>query len=292
MHPVSFRNPFERTSQATVVAVIPARYASTRLPGKPLADLDGRPMIEHVYRRAAHARGVDAVVVATDDRRVADAVERFGGVARMTRADHQTGMDRIAEVAAELHAEIIVNVQGDEPLVEPSAIAAMVDALQADPALPMATVRTPIRRADDYSSPHVVKVVADAGGNALYFSRSPIPYLPPEGGSHRITSVSSGFSGTQGADVVSGFSRTYKHLGLYAYRRDFLLRLAALPRTALEQAESLEQLRALEHRFRIRAVETEYDSIGVDTPEDLERVRQAILTATGDFRLKAEATRA
>ena len=219
-------------------------------------------MIEHVYRRAAQANGIDAVVVATDDPRVADAVERFGGVARMTRVDHKTGMDRIAEVAAELPAKIIVNVQGDEPLVEPSAITAMVDALLADPALEMSTLRTPIRREDDYASPHVVKVVVDATGNALYFSRAPIPYR---------------------RDVESGFSRIsrgYKHLGLYAYRRDFLLRLAGLPQTALEQAESLEQLRALEHGFRIRAVETQYDSIGVDTPADLEHVRQAILATS------------
>ena len=283
MHPVSFRNPFERTSQATIVAVIPARYASTRLPGKPLADLDGRPMIEHVYRRAADAAGVDAVVVATDDQRVADAVERFGGIARMTRADHKTGMDRIAEVAGELHADIIVNVQGDEPLVEPSAITAMVDALRADAALDMSTLRTPIRREEDYLSPHVVKVVVDTSGNALYFSRAPIPYLPPEGGSHGTGNVESRFSRIHAAS---------KHLGLYAYRRDFLLRLAALAQTALERAESLEQLRALEHGFHIRAVETQYDSIGVDTPEDLEHVRQAILAATGTFRLKAEATRA
>jgi 3-deoxy-manno-octulosonate cytidylyltransferase (CMP-KDO synthetase) len=296
VHPVSFRNPFERTSQATIVAVIPARYASTRLPGKPLADLDGRPMIEHVYRRAADAAGVDAVVVATDDQRVADAVERFGGIARMTRADHKTGMDRIAEVAGQLHAGIIVNVQGDEPLVEPSAIAAMVDALRADAALDMSTLRTPIRREEDYLSPHVVKVVVDTSGNALYFSRAPIPYLPPEGGSHRIKGdravVASGFPGSPKLGTSEGGSRTYKHLGLYAYRRDFLLRLAALPQTALERAESLEQLRALEHGFHIRAVETQYDSIGVDTPEDLEHVRQAILAATGTFRPKAEATRA
>ena len=215
-------------------------------------------MIEHVYRRAAQAAGVDAVVVATDDRRVADAVERFGGISRMTRADHETGMDRIAEVARDLHSDVIVNVQGDEPLVEPSAITAMVDALRADPALDMSTLRTPIRREEDYDNPHVVKVVVDSRGNALYFSRAPIPYR----------GVASGFSRINGA---------YKHLGLYAYRRDFLLRLAALPRTALEQAESLEQLRALEHGFRIRAVETEYDSIGVDTPEDLEHVRKACL---------------
>ena len=229
-------------------------------------------MIEHVYRRAADARGVDAVVVATDDARVVDAVERFGGVVRMTRPDHKTGLDRIAEVASDVRAGIIVNVQGDEPLVEPSAITQIIDALQADPTLDMSTLRTPIGRDEDYLSPHVVKVVVDRRDNALYFSRAPIPYFkdladgPPEGGHYS-------------ADVVSASSRTYKHLGLYAYRRDFLLRLAALPQTALERAESLEQLRALEHGFRIRAVETQYDSIGVDTPEDLERARQACLAA-------------
>ena len=232
-------------------------------------------MIEHVYRRAAEARGIDAVVVATDDQRIADAVERFGGVARMTSASHRTGTDRIAEVARELHCSIIVNVQGDEPLVDPASIAQMVDALQADATLEMTTLRTPIRREEDYVSPHVVKVVVDANDNALYFSRAPIPYhrdLPPEGGSH--------------GDIRGGSYAAYKHLGLYAYRRDFLLRLAALPQTALERAESLEQLRALEHGHRIRAVETQSDSIGVDTPDDLDKVRQTL-----DFRVKAEATR-
>jgi 3-deoxy-manno-octulosonate cytidylyltransferase (CMP-KDO synthetase) len=240
-------------------------------------------MIEHVYRRAADAAGIDAVVVATDDRRIADAVERFGGFARMTAASHRTGTDRIAEVARELHCSIIVNVQGDEPLVEPASIAQMVDALHADATLQMATLRTPIRREEDYASPHVVKVVVDADGNALYFSRAPIPFrrdLPPNGGSHGDLR-----SGSHG-DLRSGGHVAYKHLGLYAYRRDFLLRLAALPQTALERAESLEQLRALEHGHRIRAVETNYDSIGVDTPEDLDEVRRTV-----DFRLKAEATR-
>lgn len=246
----------------TAVAVIPARYASTRFPGKPLAEISGRPMIEHVYRRAADARGVDAVVVATDDERVAHAVARFGGLSRMTDTHHRTGMDRIAEVARDLRCSIVVNVQGDEPLVDPTAISLMIDALRGDPDLPMATLRTPIRREEDYASPHVVKVVVDGDDNALYFSRAPIPFhregpptgdLPPEGGRY-----------------------AYKHLGLYAYRRDFLLRLAALPQTALEQAESLEQLRALEHGHRIRAVETRHDSIGVDTPEDLERVRRKL----------------
>jgi 3-deoxy-manno-octulosonate cytidylyltransferase (CMP-KDO synthetase) len=271
VHPVSFRDPFERTGHLTSIAVIPARFASTRFPGKPLADIAGRPMIEHVYRRAATARGVDAVVVATDDQRIADAVQRFGGFVRMTRAGHQTGMDRIAEVAGALHCEIVVNVQGDEPLVDPSSISTMLDALHDDASLEMATLRTPIRRHEDYASPHVVKVVVDDSDNALYFSRAPIPYrrdLPPDGGSH--------------ADAV----RAYKHLGLYAYRRDCLLRLAALPQTPLERAESLEQLRALEHGHRIRAVETQHDSIGVDTPADLEHVRQALA-----FHLKAEATR-
>ena len=236
-------------------------------------------MIEHVYRRAANARGIDAVVVATDDERVASAVESFGGIARMTGSHHRTGMDRIAEVARDLHCSIVVNVQGDEPLVDPSAISLMIDALRGDADLQMATLRTPIRLEEDYASPHVVKVVVDGNDDALYFSRAPIPFhrqnpaeaglhagLPPEGGSYG-----------------------YKHLGLYAYRREFLIRLAALPQTALEQAESLEQLRALEHGHRIRAVETRHDSIGVDTPEDLERVRQ-MLGPAGGFRLQAEAT--
>lgn len=214
-------------------------------------------MIEHVYRRAAEARGVDAVVVATDDQRVADAVRRFGGVARMTAATHKTGTDRIAEVARELHCSIIVNVQGDEPFVDPAAITKMVDALHADPTLEMATLRTPIRSEEDYTSPHVVKVVIDASDNALYFSRAPIPF-------HRD------------GPAKAGHHVGYKHLGLYAYRREFLLRLASLPQTALEQAESLEQLRALEHGYRIRAIETQHDSIGIDTPEDLERVRLAV----------------
>ena len=231
-------------------------------------------MIEHVYRRAADAPGIDAVVVATDDERVASAVERFGGIARMTGSHHRTGMDRIAEVARDLHCSIVVNVQGDEPLVDPSAISLMIDALRGDADLQMATLRTPIRLEEDYASPHVVKVVVGGNGDALYFSRAPIPF-------HR---------GGPPADLPrQGGIYAYKHLGLYAYRREFLIRVAALPQTALEQAESLEQLRALEHGHRIRAVETEHDSIGVDTPADLERVRQTI-AETPAFRLKAEAT--
>ena len=258
MPPVAFPNPFQRTSQPPhTVAIIPARYSSTRFPGKPLADIAGRPMIEHVYRRAAAARGVDAVVVATDDERIAAAVERFGGAARMTAPDHRTGTDRIAEVARQLDTcEVIVNVQGDEPLIEPEMIAEVVDPLATDPAVLMTTSRRALTEGADYSNPHVVKVVVDRNGDALYFSRSPIPYVRDE--------------------APGG---VFRHVGLYGYRRQFLLDFAALPQTPLETAESLEQLRALEHGYRIRTVATHYDSIGVDTPEDLERVRRHLLAA-------------
>ncbi len=251
VHPVTFRNPFDRTSQPLhTVAVIPARFESTRFPGKPLADLDGRPMIEHVYRRAA-ASAVDAVVVATDDRRIAIAVERFGGVVRMTRASHRTGTDRIAEVAEDLPCDIVVNLQGDEPLMDPEDIDAAVDLLRHDPAAVMATLRRAITDPAELTDPNVVKVVTDLEGNALYFSRVPIPFGRP----------------------------IYKHVGLYAYRRAFLLEFARLSPTPLERAETLEQLRALEHGFRIRTVDTKHDSIGVDTPEDLDRVRRVLTPA-------------
>ena len=255
--PVAFRNPFERTSHPPhIVAVIPARYHSTRFPGKPLADIAGRPMIAHVYERAAAAPGVDAVVVATDDVRVAEAVERFGGLARMTRTTHRTGLDRIAEVASDLDCDIVVNVQGDEPLIEPQMIAEVVGPLAGDPTLQMSTLRRRISDPADYSDPNVVKVVVDLEDNALYFSRSPIPFVRDAG------------------------RPLFKHVGLYAYRRAFVRELAFLPQTPLEIAESLEQLRAIEHGFRIRAVETAYDSIGVDAPEDLERVRRQMTAGT------------
>jgi 3-deoxy-manno-octulosonate cytidylyltransferase (CMP-KDO synthetase) len=224
-------------------------------------------MIEHVYRRAASARGVDAVVVATDDERIAAAVRSFGGIAMMTRATHRTGTDRIAEVAASLSCEIVLNVQGDEPLIEPEMIEQVIAPLVADPMLEMSTVCVPISDRADYANPNVVKVVVDRTGRALYFSRSPIPHMPggpPEGAPY------DGFVG-------AGFSRPYKHMGLYGYHRTFLLKFATLPQTPLERAESLEQLRALEHGYRIHTVETTYDSIGVDTPEDLERVRRQLL---------------
>lgn len=243
------------------VVVIPARYHSTRFPGKPLADLCGRPLIEHVWRRASAARSIGAVVVATDDQRIADTVERFGGIAWMTDPRHRSGSDRLAEVAQSLTADLIVNVQGDEPLVTPSMIEIVLEPLSVDPTLAMTTLR---RRIDDsrvLDDPHVVKVVVDREGFALYFSRAPIPYC------RRQPDV--GAEATARADA-------WQHIGLYGYRRSFLLAFARLAHTPLELAESLEQLRALEHGYRIKTVETSEESIGVDTPEDLEAVRQVL----------------
>jgi 3-deoxy-manno-octulosonate cytidylyltransferase (CMP-KDO synthetase) len=235
-----------------IVAIIPARFGSTRLPGKPLSDIHGKPMIQHVYERARRARRVDRVLVATDDVRIADAVRGFGGEAVMTSADHVSGTDRLAEAARAVDAEIVVNVQGDEPMLEPSAIDAAVEALLADPGLPMATLSVPVEDADELASPDVVKVVVDGAGDALYFSRSPIPHA-------RRPSR----------------ERPRKHVGLYVYRRDALHRFASLPPSPLEETEGLEQLRALHHGMKIRVVALQGDSgVAVDTPEDLERVRE------------------
>lgn len=240
---------------ARVVAVIPARFQSTRLPGKPLALIDGKPMIEHVCRRAAMARAVDAVVVATDDARIAEAVDGFGGMAVMTSASHATGTDRLAEVAEELHCDVVVNVQGDEPLIDPAAVdAAVAPLLSGEGTDVMSTLRRRIDDPADLANPSVVKLVVDTAGYALYFSRSAVPFVRP-GGSPPLF---------------------WRHLGLYAYRRAFLLTLARLPQTPLELSEQLEQLRVLEHGYRIRTMETTADAIGVDTPEDLERVRALI----------------
>ena len=214
-------------------------------------------MIEHVYRRAQEARQLDAVVVATDDHRVAAAVDAFGGTAVMTAPDHATGTDRLAEVARALSCEIVVNVQGDEPLIEPSTIDAVVRLLLDRPDDVMSTVRRRIEDPADLTNPSVVKVVTDTRGYALYFTRSAVPYVRP------------GHS----APVY------WRHLGLYGYRRSFLLQIATVPSSPLERAEGLEQLRALEHGHRISTAETPADSIGVDTPTDLERVRQLLETA-------------
>jgi 3-deoxy-manno-octulosonate cytidylyltransferase (CMP-KDO synthetase) len=245
------RLPFALT-ETSVLAVIPARFQSSRLPGKALADIGGRPMIAHVHERAARASRVNAVVVATDDERIASAVEQFGGVAVMTSAAHQSGTDRLAEVAALVPCELIVNVQGDEPLLDPAVIDAVVEPLQRNSTIELGTAARRLRAPDELTNPNMVKVVCDAAGSALYFSRAPIPH---------------------GRDR-SAVDAARVHVGLYVYRRETLLRLASLPPSPLEKLEALEQLRALEHGIRIHVVDTNYTSAEVNTTEDLERVRQ------------------
>ena len=239
-----------------VIVVIPARYESTRLPGKPLVPLAGKPMVQHVYERAKRAQTVHRVVVATDDQRIVDAVKAFGGEARMTRADHRTGTERIAEVAAHEKGDIFVNVQGDEPLIDPVAIDTAVAALLEEPVAQIATVATPIRRAGDIMDPNIVKTVLDFDSNGMYFSRAPIPWVRD----------------TQQKIHVS----YWKHLGLYVFQRDALLEYPTLPQGELEKIEQLEQLRWLENGWKIRVAEVEHDAVSVDVPEDVARVEKLL----------------
>lgn len=237
-----------------IVAVIPARFASTRLPGKPLLAETGRPLIQHVVEAARRATRLTRVIVATDDPRIAEAVARFGGEAALTRADHPSGTDRVAEVAAALpDAAIIVNLQGDEPEVSGATLDRVVKLLEVDREAPMATLATPIHDVETYHDPSCVKVVRSRQGRALYFSRSPIPH-------HR-----------DGPPVGKGTPLGYLHLGLYAYRRDFLLGLAALPPSPLETAEKLEQLRVLESGQPIALGIVDEPGVGIDTLEDYRR---------------------
>ena len=239
-----------------VLIVVPARYASSRFPGKPLAPIAGRPMIQHVLDQLRSGGHNWRVVVATEDDRIKKAVESFGGEAIITRADHRTGTDRVAEVAVHIPAEIYVNVQGDEPLVDPAAVEAVVAAMNEDSAVQIATPCTPITHANDIMDPNVVKVVRDFDGNGLYFSRAPIPWV-------RDT----------GAKVAASH---WKHLGIYGYRRDALLEFPTLPPGELERVEQLEQLRWLENGFHISVVETDYDAVSVDVPADVERVEKLL----------------
>ena len=248
-----------------IVAIIPARFASTRLPGKPLSDIHGKPMIQHVNERVARAGGIERVLVATDDERIADAVRAYGGEVVLTSAEHVTGTDRLAEAARGLDADVVVNVQGDEPLIDPLWIEAALEPMARDAALPMATLSLPIRSLEEMLSASVVKVVTNREGDALYFSRSPIP-LVRQGPASDLRAAAA-------EAVARGLAR--KHVGLYVYRREALLRFAALPPPAIEQAEELEQLRALSNGMRIRVVPVEGESgLAVDTPEDLARVRR------------------
>ncbi|HEX8160569.1 MAG TPA: 3-deoxy-manno-octulosonate cytidylyltransferase [Pyrinomonadaceae bacterium] len=260
----------------SAVAIIPARFHSTRLPGKPLLDICGRPMIVRVCERAAAARNVGRVVVATDDRRIHEAVRAAGYEALLTSPAHASGSDRLAEAAAMLSEryDVIVNVQGDEPLIPARTIERAVDALAADPGAAVSTTSEPIEDAADVLSPDVVKVVADARGYALYFSRAPVPF--PREAARRHGSLEAALANEPA--LVAGFR---KHTGLYAYRHDFLLEYARLPQGRLEREESLEQLRILERGARIRVVEVEESSTGVDTEADLARVREIVGAEAG-----------
>ncbi|TVQ40501.1 MAG: 3-deoxy-manno-octulosonate cytidylyltransferase [Spirochaetaceae bacterium] len=236
------------------IGIIPARYASTRLPGKPLKDICGKPMIQHVYERVMEARLIDDVVVATDDRRIADAVNEFGGRVVLTREDHPNGTSRAAEVVAAMDVDIVVNIQGDEPLIRSEMIDELAQVMIDDRTLTSATLcyRIP---PDQHANPGVVKVVRDHQSYALYFSRSLIPY-PRNAEDHRV----------------------YEHIGIYAYTRPFLLTYSELSDTPLCITESLEQLKILEHGYRMKVIETRvaYEALSVDTEEDLERVRELV----------------
>ena len=240
----------------SALGVIPARFASSRFPGKALVTLKNKPILQHVWERAQKARTLDKVLIATDDERIASVARDFGAAVVMTRQDHLSGTDRVAEAAASEPHAVVVNIQGDEPLIDPAAIDLAASALLEDPSLAMSTLKKRILDSSEITNPNVVKVVVNFAHDAIYFSRCPIPY-------------------NRGGD--RGVEESYfKHIGLYVYRRDFLLSYSSLPVGPLERAESLEQLRALENGFRIRVLETEYESLGVDTPQDLVRVEQLL----------------
>lgn len=245
-----------------ILAIIPARYASTRFPGKPLISIAGKPMIERVWERARRASLVSQVIVATDDERIVKAVKSFGGEAVLTRADHRSGTERVAEVAvAHPDAEIVVNVQGDMPLIDPAAIDAGIEAVRSDEDVRVGTLAVPITNPAEIMDPNVVKAVLDFDGNALYFSRAPIPWVRDRGGPVH--------------------AKHLKHVGLYVFRREALLEFATFPQGDVERIEQLEQLRWLENGYRIRVAETEFKSVEVDTPEDVKRVEQLLAGAAG-----------
>lgn len=234
-----------------VIAIIPARFASTRFPGKPLAQIHGMPMIERVYRNVEKSKLINEVWVAADDERIHQAVTSFGGNCIMTSQTHQTGTDRLAEAVNKLTADLIINVQGDEPLIQGVMLDELVQPFMSDPSLDIATFKTKITHVEDVLDSNIVKVITDASGNAIYFSRSPIPY------------------NRDNREIDY-----YKHIGVYAYKSDFLKKYVDMPQSSLELAESLEQLRALENGTTIKVIETNCELISVDTPEDLNRVNQ------------------
>ncbi len=255
-----------------IVAVIPARWRSTRLKGKVLADINGKPMVQHVWERVSRAHEVDEVVVAVDRDRVQKVVESFGGKAVYTSPEQPSGTDRIAEVANSIDADVYINIQADEPLVHPLMVDELAQVFQYERNIQMATLIKRIHKRDEISNPNVVKCVVDRKGFALYFSRSPIPYVREE------ESQESSLGHHPGD--ISG--RYFKHVGIYAYTKDFLFTYTNLPKSTLESDEKLEQLRVLEHGYKIKTVETRYDTIGVDTQEDLEMVREILARGEGD----------
>jgi 3-deoxy-manno-octulosonate cytidylyltransferase (CMP-KDO synthetase) len=246
----------------TIIAVIPARYASTRFPGKPLALIKGRPMIQWVYERTKASSLIGRVIVATDDERILRTVKEFGGDAVMTSTDHATGTDRTAEVARTITCDIVVNVQGDEPLMQPAMIDEAIRPLVGDPTIPMGTLAKLITDQREVVDPNVVKVVFDDEGFVLYFSRAPIPWNRDR------------WAGAVLLGDLPFDGNHYKHIGLYVYRRDFLLAFASMPQSRLETVEKLEQLRTLERGHRIKVVVTEHESFGVDIPDDLGKILQ------------------
>lgn len=252
------------SGKTKITGLIPARYASTRFPGKALATLLGKPMIQHTFERASRARRLTDLYVVTDDERIADAVRRFGGEPIMTSRDHPSGTDRLAEAVRDLDSDVVVNIQGDEPLITPRAIDTVAQALLDDPDVPMSTLAHRITRPEDLLNPHMGKVVFDRQGRALYFSRSPLPWPGEEIDGNCLRRVP-----------------YYNTVGLYGYRRGFLLAFAALEPTPLERAERLEQLRALEHGYRIMVKETDYAPLGVDVPEDLEKAERRLAAEEG-----------
>ena len=254
-----------------IVAIIPARYGSTRFEGKALAEILGKPMIQWVYEGVSQSRLIEKVIVATDDQRIMEAVKRFGGNASMTSPDHATGSDRVAELARRLRAEIIVNVQGDEPLLRGLIVDKAIRPLLKDPSLSLSTLMTRIEEVKDWLNPNVAKVVVDQKGFALYFSRSPIPF--PRGlNVEKLLACSS-----RGKNPLP--HRAFKHIGVYVYRREFLLHYSRMKHTPLEKLEKLEQLRALESGFPIKLIPVDYEPLSVDTPEDLRAVINYLLTA-------------
>lgn len=252
-----------------VIGIIPARYGSTRLPGKPLLDIGGKPMVQWVYEVAREASLLERVIVATDDRRILEAVEAFGGEARMTSHNHRSGTDRVVEVAVQLDAEVIVNIQVDEPLLEPQVIDIAVAPLLGDSSLMMVTVKSRADRVEDLFDPHIVKVITDREGYALYFSRLPLPFIQQR----RKEELSHQEFLMEHPELLS---RYYRHIGLYVYRKEFLMSYARWGPSPLEELEGLEQLRVLENGYKIKVITAECSSRGIDTPSDLHWVKERV----------------